>query len=260
MKDFAVYLDLDGVLADYGHGMVDFGFEIDEALKLGLNRSGTDHPMKRQMYEAVKGTDFYRNLPLMPGALDLYRACQDFGPIILTAAPKFGATEDDYFLNPYWLGAAYHKRAWVEEFLLPHVDPLLRLTAEQMLDVANHGESYAEEFRRLTRRVPIRDDQFICTTSARKHQFMHRKHSDHQILIDDRIQNVTTWAENGGIGILHVDAATSIWALTEITEGAGNYAYMRTMFPAVEWPVSPDAIKGQGRGSIGMLFDPSRVK
>lgn len=194
MKDFAIYLDLDGVLADYSTGLEQMGFTVDRSFKTDLNRHGTEHPLKRQMFEAVKGTEFYRGLPLMPGAVDLYRACLDADPIILTAAPTFGATEEDYFLNPHWLGAAYHKRVWVENRLLPAVE-----TAD------DHYPIYCG----------IPDERFICTTGKRKHEFMRRKHSDHQILIDDRMDNILPWAEHGGVGILHVDAATSIRALTE---------------------------------------------
>jgi hypothetical protein len=197
LKEFAIYLDLDGVLANYDSGMIDFGFDVDPSLKKSLNQSGTGHPLKRQMYERVKGTAFYRHLPLMSGAVELYRACYDAEPIILTASPKFGAGEDDYYVNPYWLGAAYHKRVWVETRLLPQVVGLDELTFS------------------FPSRVPIPDERFICTTSAQKWKFMHRKHSAHQILIDDRIANVTAWAKAGGVGILHLSAEQSIAALEE---------------------------------------------
>jgi len=225
LADYAIYLDLDGVLADYNKGMERFGYFIDPSVKLDLNRSGTSHPLKREMYETVKGTDFYFTLPLLPGAVDLYAAVAAADPIILTAAPKFGGTEDDYFLNPYWLGAAYHKRRWVECHLLREVEAA-------RADEDAHTRPWDS--------VPIPDGRFVCTTSARKWQFMNRKHSDHQILIDDRIDNVRTWAEKGGIGILHVDSPTSIRALRELYEPASN---------AREW---------SGVGESGVLFDPRK--
>lgn len=189
MRDFAIYLDLDGVLADYDAGIRKLGFQPDDKRK-NLNRSGTNDPFKRSMYDAIKGTDFYRKLPFMPSAGYLYKACSAANPIILTASPKFGATEDDYFLNPYWLGAAYHKRAWVEEALLPFA------TANPSLG-----------------RVAIPDERFICTTSVRKQEFIGRKHSAHQILIDDRRDNCVRWARAGGVAIFHTSAQTSIAAL-----------------------------------------------
>lgn len=210
MTDFVVYLDLDGVQADYGAGMVALGYSIDPTLGRDLNRSGTSHPLKREMYEKIKGTEFYRRLPLQEGAVALYRAAARLMassarlPVVLTAAPKFGASEDDYYLNPFWLGAAYHKRAWVEMVLLPAVVQ----------------EEYSDAFVLATvkARIPTPDENFICTTSARKFEFMHRLHGKHQILVDDRIANVTAWAEAGGIGVFHRSSVESIWALNQIGE------------------------------------------
>src|SRR4051812_1517730 len=121
MEKYAIYLDLDGVMADYDAGIRAMGFTPDPA----LNRPGdriVDPALKahkRTMYEAVQGTTFYADLPLLPGALKLYNLVEASEPYILTAAPKFGAGKVDYYLNPYWLGAAFHKRNWVETVLLP---------------------------------------------------------------------------------------------------------------------------------------------
>ncbi len=196
MQDYAIYLDLDGVMADYAEGMRRLGYHVDPSLGRQLNKSGSGHPLKREMYERIKGTEFYRDLPLQPGAVDLYRMCAAADPIILTAAPKFAADEKTYFLDPHWAGAAYHKRTWVETILLPAV---------ALPDGAPAGGQ--------SLRIPIPDERFVCTTSKRKWEFMHRKHSWHQVLIDDRIDNVEAWAANGGVGIMHVDAETSITAL-----------------------------------------------
>lgn len=198
MKDWAVYLDLDGVMANYDEGIRLLGFNPDPAKKNELNRSGSKDPFKRKMYEAIKGTEFYRDLPLMPGAIDLYRLVKDANPIIVTAAPKFGATEDDYYLNPYWLGAAYHKRHWTEYTLLPQA------LSYEVLHTGSTVPVLKDE------RIAIPDTRFICTTSARKQEFMHRKRSLHQLLIDDRKANCDNWIAAGGYAILHVDAETTI--------------------------------------------------
>ncbi|USN15318.1 putative 5'(3')-deoxyribonucleotidase [Brevundimonas phage vB_BpoS-Kikimora] len=214
MNILVVYLDLDGVMADYDAGIAGLGYHVDPSIKHDLNRSGTHHPLKREMYERIQGTQFYRNLPLLPGAVELYLEARDLAggadPIILTAAPKFGATEDDFHLNPHWLGAAYHKRAWVET--------TLRRTALEEAG-ARRFEFISAEYRQ-----PIADELFICTTSARKVQFMHRRPGERQVLVDDRIANVTAWAEAGGIGILHRDAETSIAALRRVAQWDGDTA------------------------------------
>lgn len=198
LAKFAIYLDLDGVLADYAAGIVNMGFEHDPS----LNRSshllpGSGSARKREMYEAVKGTTFYANLPLMPGAVDLYNACFPAYPVILTAAPKFGAGDDDYYVNPHWLGAAFHKRNWVETVLLPAAAEARKTLMQKV-------------FGAVVSRYHIPDDRFVCTTSSRKHHFMHRKHSDHQILIDDRTDNIGAWRDAGGIGILHTSVADTL--------------------------------------------------
>jgi hypothetical protein len=197
LHEWAVYLDLDGVFADYDAGIRRLGFEPDPAKKNELNRSGSNDPFKRAMYEAIQGTDFYARLPMMQGSAALYTHVKDAKPIILTAAPKFGATEDDYFLNPYWLGAAYHKRRWVEDYLLPEALP------EQYI-------AWGMALTRRRARIEIEDERFICTTSARKHEFIGRKHGRRQLLIDDRRDNCVRWARAGGAAILHTDVRETI--------------------------------------------------
>lgn len=189
---WAIYLDLDGVMADYDAGIRKLGFHPDPTKKNDLLQRGTNDPFKRAMYEAVKGTDYYRTLPLMIGARDLYLTVEAAEPIICTAAPVFGDYETPVHHNPYWLGAQYHKRAWVEEVLLPEVE-MARGTSQG---------SWITPFRRY----PIPDDRFICTAFGTKHEFIGRKPSDHQILIDDRRDNCCDWAAAGGIAILHQDA------------------------------------------------------
>ena len=192
------YLDLDGVLADYAAGMVNLGYTVDPALGRDLNRSGTHHPLKREMYDKIKGTAFYRHLPLMDGAVAIFNAVARTNPAILTAAPKFGATEDDFHVNPFWLGAAYHKRVWVEHALLPAC-----AAAQMEAHLAAHPGIWIDWSRPA--RLAIPDDRFICTTSARKQEFMHRVHAPTQVLIDDRVENCNRWVETGGVAILHDD-------------------------------------------------------
>lgn len=189
--DFALYFDLDGVGADYDDGIKRYGYDVDPALRADLNRSGSGHPLKREMYEKIKGTNFYAHLPILPGAARFWRDFSDINPIVLTAAPKFGATEDDYFLNPFWLGAAYHKRRWFEETFLPEAMWYETVGHGRMLVVRHHD------------RVAIPDEQFICTTSKRKQEFIQRKNHEHQVLIDDRKMNCENWRAAGGFAIQH---------------------------------------------------------
>lgn len=201
LLEVVVYFDADGVHADYEGGIEAEGFVIDRAIKHELNRSNSKNPLKHKMYQHIKGTDFYYKLPILPGAIELYQRCAKYDPIILTAAPKFGATEDDYFLNPYWLGAAYQKRRWFEEILLPRVFPIF-------LGEDNAGPPY-----KYPTRIPMKDEHFVCTTSARKQEFMHRRKGKHQVLFDDRELNCLNWAKAGGFAILYTTAEDAIKAL-----------------------------------------------
>ncbi len=215
MTDFVFYLDLDGVMADYETGIQAYGFEPDPELnKSTVLLSGTGNVKKRERYEAIKGTTFFAELPLLPGALDIYAECaKHCDPVILTAAPKFDGTEEDYYLNPHWLGAAYHKRWWVEHVLLPKAH----------YHGSNFGKKFIQYLSMVNRRLHIEDERFICTTSSRKHEFMHRKHGKHQVLIDDRPSNIAAWANAGGIGILHTDAESTLRYIQEVLTGEITY-------------------------------------
>jgi hypothetical protein len=190
MKDFAFYFDMDGVLADYDTGIENRGFKIDRSLKNQLNRSGTGNPLKLEMYKHIQGTNFYATLPVMPGAFDLWKHCEGAERGIITAAPKFGGTEENYYLNPHWLGAAYHKRWWMENLFLP--------------------QAAWWPNRSIIRHLPMADERFICTTSIQKHKFIGRIDKPHQVLIDDRIDNCRDWARAGGISILHGGDANEV--------------------------------------------------
>lgn len=213
MTDIVFYLDLDGVEADYAAGMVALGYDVSPSLGRQLNVSGTHHPLKREMYERIRGTEFYRTLPIMAGGVDIYNAVADTDPVILTAAPKFGSTEDDFHVNPHWLGAAYHKRHWVEHTLLPAC-----AEAQFWSSRADEDISIWVDWRAPSR-IAIPDDHFICTTSARKQEFMHRKKAPHQVLIDDRIANCDRWVEAGGIAILHDDVQFTLDTIKHLREG-----------------------------------------
>lgn len=197
----AFYLDFDGVLADYDAGITKLGYYVDPEIKKELNRSGTGHPLKREMYERIKGTNFYAHLPLMPGALHLLARVTGHPLAFCTAAPKFGSSEDDYFLNPYWHGAAFHKRWWAEHVLMPALAGHVRPAAEYDL-----------------RRSRIDDKAFICTTSARKQQFIRWLPGEIQVLVDDRVANCDRWEAAGGVAILHTDISTTLAQIDGLLE------------------------------------------
>jgi hypothetical protein len=76
-----IYLDCDGVLAD---------FDTGAARVLGMHprafekRFGPPAFWKRLAH----APDFFAELPLMPDAMDLYAAVRDHDPVILTGLPR----------------------------------------------------------------------------------------------------------------------------------------------------------------------------
>lgn len=206
LKNFAIYLDMDGVLADFDAGIRRLGFEPDPEYNKSSHAMDDEANLWKQgMYRKIEGTNFFETLPFMPGAVDLYTAVFEADPIILTASPKFGATDEDFLIHPYWLGAAYGKRRWIEETLLPEAFAKMFSGDEAVAGMAPD-------------RIRIEDHRFICTTSAKKQEFMHRKHSDHQILIDDRVANCVAWDRAGGFSILHTSAEDTLAILADYVE------------------------------------------
>lgn len=204
LSEFTIYWDMDGVVADYVGGMRALGGMAadqytEDRIEM-LNRSGTQSSEKRAAYDMIKGTDFYYRLPILPGSVGLYRKYRDHNPHVLTASPKFGATETDYYVNPFWLGAQYNKRRWMEEVFLPQVE---------------HPNARSE-----VPRVPMADDRFICTISVKKHSFINRHHTEHQVLVDDRRDNCVDWARAGGIAIMHVSPLQTDAALEALISGS----------------------------------------
>lgn len=173
MQHLAIYLDMDGVLADFDAGLKALGIAVDPALnKPSEELTPEERAAKHAVRDRIANSGFYRTLPLMAGARELWNFVAPAAPIVLTAAPRFadGGEHGEAFRQ-----AALDKRAWIE---------------------AMFG--------------PVPDERFVCTTSSGKARFMHRKHSAHQILVDDRISNILPWREAGGIGIHHVSAGESI--------------------------------------------------
>ncbi|AXQ68411.1 5'-3' deoxyribonucleotidase [Caulobacter phage CcrBL10] len=225
LKNYAIYLDLDGVGADFDEGIRRLGFNPDPTYNQSSHTMDDEANLWKQgMYRSIQGTDFFETLPFMPGALKLLHTLAPAEPIILTAAPKFGATDDTYLTHPYWLGAAYSKRRWVEERFIPAANlygDLARAIPSEISEeeaVARITEIVFEKDPPFSRRVRLPDHRFICTTSALKQTFMHRKHSDHQVLIDDRTANCNAWIDAGGFAIYHTSAEDTIARLAEYVE------------------------------------------
>ncbi len=81
-----IYLDCDGVLADFDDGFRQrFGMDSREYEE--------KHGSKNFWHVIRTSGDFYQNLPLMPDARELFEAVEHLRPIILTGCPFGGWAE-----------------------------------------------------------------------------------------------------------------------------------------------------------------------
>lgn len=103
-----IYLDCDGVLADFDAGATTI---------LGMSPSAYErrHGSGRFWSLLARTDDFFGSLPLMPDAMELYEAVRHRDPVILTGTPR-GA----------W--AAPQKRAWAARHF-PGVEIITTLAA-----------------------------------------------------------------------------------------------------------------------------------
>jgi hypothetical protein len=102
-----LYIDLDGVLADFDRGVLEITGRLPAAQPLGA------------MWRALaRSPDFFATLPFAPGGERLWRHCAPLAPTILTGVP-WGD----------W--AAPQKRHWVAERLGPDVPVITCMSREK---------------------------------------------------------------------------------------------------------------------------------
>lgn len=90
MLKFQLFLDADGVLAD---------FDVVAEQVFGMNpRKFEEEFGSEEFWKKLRETEkFYENLPLMPDAQDLWDAVSHLEPIILTGCPRGGWAEPQKF-------------------------------------------------------------------------------------------------------------------------------------------------------------------
>ena len=81
MTDRQLFLDCDGVLADFDHGATAI---------LGMPPRAFEkrHGLGRFWSKLARAPDFYFSLPLLPDAMQLFDAVKHLDPIILTGLPR----------------------------------------------------------------------------------------------------------------------------------------------------------------------------
>lgn len=116
MNGRQLYLDCDGVLADFDRGARDIlGASPDQYAK--------SNGMGRFWQKLARAPDFYATLPLMPGAMRLFDSVRHLDPIILTGLPRGN-----------W--AADQKVRWAAEHF-----PDTRIITVMAVDKRNHCQA-----------------------------------------------------------------------------------------------------------------------
>lgn len=109
-----IYLDMDGVLADFDAGLRALGIKPNQATNKSRSHMTPDEiVLKDKVYDAILAQPFFNTLPLMRDAQVLWDFCAPFEPVILTAAPS----RESGFEK-----AAREKREWIEEHFGPIPD------------------------------------------------------------------------------------------------------------------------------------------
>lgn len=121
-----IFVDLDGVLADFAKGVVKIFPDFIEG------KTENDKSQDREMWKSIanfqkRGGEFWYSLDLMPDAMQLWTYVKPHGPEILTAAgqPQYNAAEQ--------------KHRWVAEKLGPSVKVNVTQRAREKAQFAQPG-------------------------------------------------------------------------------------------------------------------------
>ena len=109
-----LYLDCDGVLADFDKGATAV---LGQSPRAYENR----HGIGRFWQKLAAAPDFYFGLPLLPDAMELFDAVKHLDPVILTGLPRGN-----------W--AADQKKRWAAEYF-----PGTRIITTMARDKRDHG-------------------------------------------------------------------------------------------------------------------------
>ena len=141
-----LFLDLDGVLADFnGHYKRHFGAIVPRA-----------HADPPGMWDNIRSRpNFYRELPIIPDALELWQGTAHLNPIVLTGVP-FAEVPD----------AAPQKRAWLREHLGENV-PLICCRSRDKRHHGKPGDVLVDDWDRYRQLWIDMGGVFVIHTSAK---------------------------------------------------------------------------------------------
>ena len=136
-----LYLDLDGVLADF-----------DAHVEQLFGKPPSRLPLAEMWARAEATPGFFETMPLVPDAIVLWRYCEPFEPRILTGLPRGD-----------W--AAEQKRRWVRRHLGPHV-PVITCMSRDKCQYARPGDVLVDDTPRYAHLWEARGGIFVRHRSA----------------------------------------------------------------------------------------------
>lgn len=105
-----LFLDLDGVMADFDKKIKELGFTPNEEHKPYLELSSKDKEKDREQWKAIwEHGNFFLSLEKMPDADILFEYIEKYDPIVITGVPTF----DRKKMKAY----SYQKFLWVQKNL-----------------------------------------------------------------------------------------------------------------------------------------------
>ena len=172
-----IYFDMDGVLADF-----DKSADAIFPRTINLNLSGSDladqlRLQKQERWKRIEASPyFWRDIPQIPNVIELLNIADKMGELFILS--KTPATKYFSTGETYTNFVVAEKKNWVLK-------------------------NFAKYFK----------EQNIIITNIDKDKLI--KPTINDILIDDRIQNITKWRNAGGTGILFTSPQDTISALSD---------------------------------------------
>ena len=143
-NNFRLYLDCDGVLADFSTG---FQTAFGVSSEIYEEQHGT-----KAFWKAIRDQlNFFGNLPLMSGAMQLYTAVEHLRPVILTGCP-FGN----------W--AEHQKFGWRDK-LFPGV-PMVTCLSRNKRSFCQPGDILVDDLEKYRHLWEEAGGTFVLHTSA----------------------------------------------------------------------------------------------
>lgn len=150
MPHWQLFLDMDGVLADFEAGYErEFGVRPNEK-----NSEGTD-VIAVDWSKVNRRRGFYRDLPPMPDFDELWDYAKRYNPIVLTGVPISMAAK-----------ATANKREWVDRHLGPNVPMIGCRSKDKYLHMTGKGDILVDDWERYKHVWIDAGGRWVTHTSA----------------------------------------------------------------------------------------------